>query len=198
VSDVLTITVPIEGTYAGVNDVANGWGAKAKSTAYLTLFRATREAARAEMERVGWETARYACAVEVIRYHRTRQMNDATNLGKCEADAMAPSTPKQEARDKCVPFAGVYANDRLARPYGADVEYDAEGIDRVVIIVRRRFPDVLAVAAAKPRTARAARPTPPITPVIIEPTRIRTIKEIKNGDLLSFEERDRLLHAIET
>jgi hypothetical protein len=203
VSDVLVISVPVDGAYAGVNDVAAGWGAAKKSPAYLSLFRDVREAARAEMTRTGWETATYACAVEVVRYYRTLRIGDADGLAKVPIDALSPSTPHQEARDRSAPFAGVWVNDRLARPLRADVEYDPDGEDRLVIVVRRRFPDPLA-AEKRPRSARRtpmAANTPPAPPAPARPaqaakTPIRTLAQLRSGDTLSLAERDALLESV--
>jgi hypothetical protein len=165
VSDLLTLTVltPVvagRARYAGVNAISDHGAYHGKKSAeYLELFRAVREAARAEMERVGWVTWPHPCEVQVVRYHRTARMSDCGNLGKAEMDAMAPSTPNQEARDKCAHFPGVYLNDSLVRPYHASVEYDPDGPDRVVIIVRRRYPDIAAVVV--PRKHRAVVPKVP-------------------------------------
>jgi hypothetical protein len=77
-------------------------------------------------------------------------MSDAGNLAKCELDSLRPSTAHEEKRDRCAPFAGVYLDDDQVRPYRSDVEYDPRGIDRIVIVVRRRYPDIdVAPAPAK-------------------------------------------------
>lgn len=192
--DVLVLTVPINGAYASMNSLDRI--DRRKSPAYLDLFRDTREIARVEMERAGWTTREYYVATEVIRYTRDmRAFNgDASNLGKCELDSVSPSTPKQEARDRCHSFAGVWTNDRFARPYSATIEYDPEGEERVVVILRRRFPDP-GSAKDRKRTPRAA--VAAAKQIVVEasavPARIRTLDEIRSGETVSFEERDRIL-----
>ena len=148
--------------YAGVNAIrdAGAYGGR-KSAAYLDLFRAVREAARAEMARTGWETWHGTVQFQVVRYHRTRRLVDAPNMGVVEANALRPSTPEEERRDRCDPFPGVYRDDVPARPHSADCAYDPDGTDRVLIICRRRYPDVLPVHAPPPRPPKA---TPPAVP----------------------------------
>lgn len=175
-ADVLVLTVTIDGAYASANAVSDHGATRGKkSPAYLELFRSVREAARAAMAATGWETAHDPCEVQVVRYHATRRLADAPNLGKVECDALEPSTPHEEERDKCDPFPGVFANDDLVRPYSADVEYDPAGPDRVVVIIRRRFPDVLVADAPAPRRSRRPAPTPAATePPSASKTRFET------------------------
>lgn len=173
--DTITIVVPVVGPYASTNDVASGFGGAKKSSAYLELFRGCRRAAQREVERVGWTPASYRCKVEIVRYTRSRGMKDAGNVGKVELDALSPSTPKQSERDNAPPFAGLWTNDQLARPFTADIEYDPEGMERVVIHVRRRFPDPLTLepqtrpwkhtsgSVAQPSGRRAKRAQEPAT-----------------------------------
>ncbi len=148
--------------YASVNAVSDhGATHGKKSPAYLALFRAVREAARAEMARTGWTTWPHGCEGTIVRYHRTRRMSDSPNIGKAECDSLCPSTPHEERRDRCAPFPGVYLDDKQVHPWHTDVEYDPTGPDRVFIVVRRRFPEAVDVAPrhrVKPRTTAAARP----------------------------------------
>lgn len=153
--DVLVITVPIVGAYASTNDV--GKIDRRKSPAYKDLFRNTREIARAEMARVGWLPATFNCDVSIVRYTPTLQRRDASNLGKAELDALSPSTAQQILRDRCEPFAGVWTNDELARPFHADVQYDPNGEDRIVVVIRRRFPDPPPKPAAEQRPENARK-----------------------------------------
>jgi hypothetical protein len=195
VSDLLTLTVltPVvagRARYAGVNAISDhGAYHGRKSSEYLELFRAVREAARAEMERVGWVTWPHPCEVQVVRYHRTARMSDSGNIGKAEMDALAPSTPNQEARDKCAPFPGVYENDSLVRPYHASVEYDPDGPDRVVIIVRRRYPDVAAVVV--PRKRRVVVPERPAAAIAPKAQRMALL----NGKPIAMQDALKLLRG---
>ena len=146
--DVLWLTIPLRGAYASFNALDKM--DRRKSPAYLDLFRDTREAARAEMARIGWTTATFRCEVSVIRYCADRGQKDASNVGKAELDALSPSTAQQHVRDRCATFPGVWRNDSLARPYHADIEYDPAGPDRIVIIIRRRFPDAIGTQGRAP------------------------------------------------
>jgi hypothetical protein len=153
--DTLTLTVFVDGAYASMNAIDRM--DRRKSPAYLDLFRSVREAARLEVERIGWTPAEHFVQAQVVRYvTNLRGFNaDAGNIGKCELDALAPSTPAQEQRDRCAPFAGVWTNDRLARPWSADIEFDPAGPDRVVILLRRRFPSPTETKErARPRASR--------------------------------------------
>jgi hypothetical protein len=153
--------------YASTNSISDhGQYHGAKSEEYLDLFRRVREAARAEIAATGWSTWPYDCEVSVTRYHRTLRRPDSSNLGKVEVDALAPSVPHEERRDRCEPFLGVYMNDRQARPYHATTEYDPEGPDRVLIVVRRRYMDPAqaprSTESTEKRQATGASPRPKV------------------------------------
>lgn len=209
--DLLTISVAIPTTYPTVNHLGrDGMRFGRKSPAYLEVFRAVREAAREEMERVGWTTATSFCEAWIWRYIPDGRVFDVANAGKVELDALAPSTEQQEKRDRCDPFPGVFANDRLVRPWHADVEIDAAGRDRIVIMVRRRHVPIVAKAHAPTKRVKkkvncncAAQPGPHYhpgnaTPTTHFPTSNDVAKEVVdvqkpryalvNGKRISYEE----------
>jgi hypothetical protein len=201
-NDVLVVTVPIAGAYASMNSLDRI--DRRKSPAYLDLFRDTRELTRRAIEEQGWSTREYFVETQVVRYTRDlRAFNgDAGNIGKAELDALSPSTAQQERRDGCKPFAGVWVNDRLARPYRADIEYDPDGIERVVIIMRRRFPDPAGTRKRSPGKAVIQESAEMVAPLTVTDAvvrdvveYVRTLEEIPSGTTVSFAERDRILAA---
>jgi hypothetical protein len=154
--DVLCITVPLESNaYPSTNGLgANSYRGGRKSPAYRTLFRDVKKAAETERARIGWPTATYPCTVSLTLYRNDLCAADSGNLSKCEHDALTA--------------AGVWEDDRLAVPCTFAIEYDPEGVPRVNIVVRRRFPtladrlalrdrDNASTAAAKPRTKARTR-----------------------------------------
>jgi hypothetical protein len=146
-SDALIVTAPVPGRYPTVNSLgSDGFRGGKKSIEYHDLFTAVKDNAESEMLRTGWTMATYYCAVSATLYRNTKRKIDAGNLLKCEADALTA--------------AGVWADDYLARPNTLDVEYDPNGESRVVIIIRRRFPD--AFDAPKVERLRPSRPKGPI------------------------------------
>jgi len=211
--DLLRIVVPtpifetkkgaLRERYASANAVSDhGRFGGRKSEEYLALFRAVREAARAEMIATAWATWEHDCEVLVVRYHRTLVASDATNLGKVECDALEPSTPLEDRRDGSAPFPGIFLNDRQVRPYSSDTEYDPEGPDRVLITVRRRYPNAIALAAVQPKRRRKAdAPTPDASPDLppgFSPMGIHREQADPrlpslNGKRISFEEAARLM-----
>ena len=143
-SDVLIVSAPVPGAYPTVNTMWAGSsrGGK-KSLVYTDLFDAVQRAAEAEIDRTGWTTAAYYCAVSLTLYRNTRREIDCANTSKAELDAMTA--------------AGVWVDDKFARPFLADTEYDPSGESRVVIVVRRRFPDMHFTADAPAKVPIAAR-----------------------------------------
>lgn len=141
-SDILVIRVATPTRYANANHLTNGGfqGAR-KSPEYIELFRSVREAARVAIDEASWVTATFPCDAQVVRYSPKMRPGDPANLGKAELDALQPSTAIEERRDKCAPFRGVWANDSIAKPFHAMIEYDPAGEDRIYIVVRRRFPE---------------------------------------------------------
>ena len=134
-SDVLTITVPTPAHYPTVNTM---WATSArrgkKIPSYHILFDAVYEAAKAEMARTGWQTADYYVETKGVLYVTSaRAVPDPSNCMKCENDAMTA--------------AKVWRDDALARPCSVDIEYDPDGVGRVVIMLRRRFPPYVAKAS---------------------------------------------------
>jgi hypothetical protein len=126
VADILAFTVPIEGGYASVNNIgANMHRAGKKSPEYVRLYRAVYDAAKAEMARIGWETASCECFATVVRYMDSNRSADASNNSKCEFDAMEE--------------AGVWANDCLANPPLLWIRRDFQGPHRVAIAVVKLY-----------------------------------------------------------
>ncbi len=151
-SDILSFVVrPIPDRYPTNNALGrDGFRGGRKSEAYKALATAIDDAAKAEIARVGWTTATYYCATELTIYRSTRTRIDAANLGKCELDAMTR--------------AGVWLDDELAKPYGAETEYDPSAPSRLLVVVRRRYPSLLDVTAAQASAfverVRSKRPKP--------------------------------------
>ncbi|GAC1502049.1 MAG: hypothetical protein NVS1B2_27360 [Vulcanimicrobiaceae bacterium] len=144
-SDALLISALVPGAYPSQNHTgSDGRRGGKKSKEYHALFSAVEDAAMVEVERVGWICAEYLCDASVTLYHPTRIAPDASNLAKCELDALTA--------------AGVWANDRLARPVHFETEYDPQGGEsRIVIVVRRRCAPYVAAASPMVIAARRAR-----------------------------------------
>ena len=189
--------------YASANAISDhGRYGGAKSEEYLALFRAVREAARAEMAAIGWTTWAHGCDATVVRYHRTLVVTDAPNLGKIELDALEPSNAHEDRRDGAAPFAGVFENDRQIRGYHATTEYDPEGPDRVLITVRRRYPDAIGATSTQrpkkaPRARAVAQPrsTPPDSLERAPQARGDERLPVLNGRTISFAEAAKLIAA---
>jgi hypothetical protein len=206
--EVLSFTIPTfdlslpTRRYPSVNGMwAQGVRRGRKTPEYHYLFGAVRDAARVEMERVGWVTAVGRVEVHLRRYMVTLLGADPSNLAKCELDAMAPARAGED------PFPGVYANDRLVRPF-PDIVYDPapDAVDRIAIAVFRL--PVPPLADAGPRTRRKApaaespplRATRPTGQQEAPKSRIRTWEQIEAdgpGTTLSTAEfaayKDRIL-----
>ena len=132
-SDVLTISVPLASRYPSVNHLGrDGVRAGRKTPEYHALFAAVKEAAEREIVRTGWTTAHDCVDTSVVLYRTTQRWQDPQNIGKVELDSLTA--------------AKVWADDHLAKPWHTDIEYDPNGPDRVVIILRRRF----TISVAKP------------------------------------------------
>lgn len=161
-ADVLSFQVLTpRGVYPSVNHLSlgNHRGGK-KTPEYHELMLAVREAARAEMERVGWETADYYVDVYWKRYITTRRQFDAMNGMKCELDAMEPYYPTpEEIACGTRPFLGVYANDSLVRPHPDIPQVDLRpgSVDRIAISVFRLFPSILDLNSNGVKTTRVPK-----------------------------------------
>ena len=153
--DVFVITVPVpKGTYPSVNHVGgNGFRGGFKSHEYRTLGKSVLEAAQEEMNRVGWQTATYYVSGSITRYQTTRIHSDPSNLGKCEWDFLEK--------------AGVVENDTLIRPTVKDIQYDPDGVDRIVIVLQRLYPRAADTIKPKdvrvPKVVATVNPLPPVT-----------------------------------
>jgi hypothetical protein len=191
-ADVLTIQVPTftEGgtRYPSANELIGKMRGK-KTKEYTSLRSAVYEAARSEMARVGWETATYYCEVRWTRYMPNRRAahTDAQNAGIAECNALAD--------------AGVVENDRLIQWHPGVVQYDPSpgAIDRIVMVVIKTYPP--AILADKP----ARKPKP--ADIVLGSTwdevqaearrrtanKPRTLAEMKQGDRVTFAERDAVL-----
>lgn len=168
-----------------------------KSDEYHWLFNRVYDAAKAEMERVGWWTAEYYVDVYWTRIVTTRRGFDAMNTLKCELDAMED--------------AGVYVNDRLVVPHPSAPQYDPTpgAIDRIRIVVERRWypiiPAPMDVTKKKPRPKRVHSAPSSLLPHPVAKERelpktatlpatgkttghIRTLDQLKSGDVLSLDE----------
>ena len=148
--DVFSITIPVpSGTYPSVNHLGiNGQRGGGKSREYEELFASVKEAALAEMARIGWTTAEYDVEGWFTRYHPRANVFDCSNAFKAEPDALEK--------------AGVVANDTLIRPFHKSAQYDPIGPDRVVIVLQRLYPRITDVrAAAPPKSARKPKAKPP-------------------------------------
>lgn len=125
-TDVLTITVPIQGAYASVNQTGgDSFRGGRKSPAYKALFRAVQQSAEAEMRRTGWTKAECDCFALIVRYVPDRRRADAMNLAKCEWDALTE--------------AGVWNDDELANPCLPMIRPDFGGPHRVSIVVVKLY-----------------------------------------------------------
>jgi hypothetical protein len=209
VPDVLTFTVPLpSGTYPSVNHTGGNAARQGKKTPeYHDLFKAVRDIAAIEMERIGWQVAANYCDVTIVRVRADCRLSDASNLSKCEFDAMQPSRPpryKGDLRAYRHPFPGVFTNDALVVPH-PKVEFDAEGPDRLVIIVRRVFPFVPLPGDAVAATGRARKPRARVTAPVIalpEPLKAPAAADepygMLNGRPISYAEaRDLALKSLE-
>ncbi len=96
-----------------------------KTPEYHALYEAVKEAAKAEILRTGWVTADDEVATSIVLYRSTSRRQDCGNIGKVESDALTA--------------AAVWVDDRYAKPWHTDIEYDPSGPDRVTIVLRRRF-----------------------------------------------------------
>ncbi len=146
VSDVLSLSVPLPTTaYPSVNSLGgDGFRGGKKTVAYHALFDAVKAAAEAEMARTGWETADFLVDATLVLVTRSARIRDASNCGKCEMDALTA--------------AGVWLDDALARPWRTDCENDPSGPDRVVIVVRRRYPIIVPRGSPMVANTRRRRP----------------------------------------
>ena len=152
-SDVLVVVALVPGAYPTVNHLGkDGQRGGRKSVEYHDLGKAVKDAAEAEIARVGWVTSTYPCAVSFTLYHRTGIFPDVDNIPKCPNDFLA--------------VAGVFTTDKLARPVVVDVEYDPDGPARLVIIVRRRFPSYRSKLALP--VVRARSITKVVPPVVAD------------------------------
>jgi hypothetical protein len=197
--DVLTFTVPLAGgTYPSVNHLGHsGVSHGKKSPEYHALFRAVRDAAADEIERIGWRPVHGYCDVEIIRVRPTRHRSDAGNIGKVEADSMEPSRAPRFEGDLDGyrhPFCGVFTNDCFVVPHPR-IEYDPDGPDRIIVIVRRIFPFVPVAdlpttadvpAASRPRRRRARDAEP-------ESAAARAGAALLNGRPISDDEAQKIL-----
>ena len=123
IPDVLVVTALIDGAYPSVNTMfaGNQRGGR-KTPEYRALRAAVMEAAKAEIERTGWVRQSGPCRVWVTRYVPDSRCRDASNIGKCELDALEK--------------VGVYDNDKLCNPVTLGI-VPGGGSDRVVIVVQR-------------------------------------------------------------
>jgi len=153
--DSLTFTVQLSGPYPSVNNLgADGRRNGRKSASYKEHFRNVRSAAWAAMSDASWETATWYVELTMVRLVPDRRVFDQSNLGKCDADALAPSRPNDPGP---VGFPGRYINDRLAivRPF---VEFDPIGPDRIIYLARRTYPLALAFEPSASVSTAKARP----------------------------------------
>jgi hypothetical protein len=196
-ADVLTVCVP---TFTGMNreyPSANRMTDRSrgrKPPGYHSLREAVAREARAEIARVGWEVATYYCEVRWTRYMPSRLAahTDAQNAGIAECNALAD--------------AGVVENDRLIQWHPGVVQYDPSpgAIDRISLVVIRTFPP--AILADKPaRKPKLAEPRKIVlgstwNEIQAEARRRtaakpRTLAQMKQGDQVTFAERDALREA---
>lgn len=125
-SDVLAITVEIDGRYPSVNHTGgDGFRGGRKSREYRQLFARVKYAALDEMARTGWTKAECDCFVSIVRYIPDMRRCDAMNLGKTELDALTA--------------AGVWLDDNLANPPMAWIRRDIDGKHRVSIVVVKLY-----------------------------------------------------------
>lgn len=150
-NDVLVLTIPlrpivrerVKGTwterparYPSANrPVVGSHAFGRKSPDYRALADDVEDAARVAVE-AGWTPIAYPCRVSITRYIPDARVFDPMNLGQAEANALTR--------------AGVWTDDSLARPIQLDVQSNADGPDRVVIVIQRLAP----VPGTLPRAAR--------------------------------------------
>lgn len=146
-SDVLVVTAPLGARYPSQNHTgADGARFGKKSPEYHDLFAAVADAARAEIERTGWACASFYVEASCTLYRRADRI-DPSNVGKCEFDALTA--------------AGAWASDKLARPVHLEVEIDPEGDERVVLVLRRRYPQRVPKPSLAERVRLEARSAAP-------------------------------------
>lgn len=127
-----------------------------KTPEYHDLFEAVRTAAWDEMRRIGWVTAEDRVEVHLRRYCVDYRSRDASNLGKCEFDAMARWKHGQPIEG----FPGIYVNDAQVRPFPDVVVDPREGArDRIAIAVFR-----VALFGEVAKRRRVAKPSMTVVP----------------------------------
>jgi hypothetical protein len=154
VSDVLSVTVELSGNgYPTKNrEGKDGFRGGRKSDVYREVAILVEDAARAEMERIGWTMATCECAGIVMRVVPKRWKSDALNIGTAEANALTA--------------AGVWTDDQACSPAIKYVRYDSEGPHRIVIVVVKLHQPVateikaIAPRIHKPATPKAAKAKP--------------------------------------
>jgi hypothetical protein len=186
-ADVLTIqvrTFPDNGTrYPSANELIGKMRGH-KTAEYHALRKAVAEAARAEMARVGWETATYFCDVYWKRYVINRRTFDASNSGIAELNGLED--------------AGVVENDRLVRWHPDVPQYDprAGAVDRIAMVIMRTYPP--AILADKPAPKHRPELISASSPEARRRTanKPRTLDDFRSGDKPTFTERDALLKEL--
>ncbi len=171
---VLAFTVPAPRKYPSVNHLGrDGFRGGKKSPEYHELFDAVKRAAEAEMLRVGWECADYLVDASLTVYFDSGRQADAGNTGKCELDAMTA--------------AGVWRDDRLARPLRLDTEHDPSGPSRIVIVARRKFPPYIQQASSLVVKARqiAAKKNSAAPSPVLQPQKVMYV----NGVPVPYDDR---------
>ena len=145
IPDVLVVTALIDGAYPSVNTMFAGQSrGGGKTPEYKRLRAAVMEAAKAEIQRTGWVRQSGPCRVWVTRYVPDSRRRDASNLGKCELDALEK--------------VGVYDNDELCNPVTQHIVSPDIPPDRVVIVVQRA--GVAQTVEHLPRKQKRAGSTP--------------------------------------
>jgi hypothetical protein len=198
--EVFTLTIALLGPYPSGNHTGNdSYRGGRKSPEYKQLFRRIREAAREEMERIGWTTIEAPACVEIVRTLRYNRRTDPQNIGKLECDALERDlepNPRQRYR---IPFAGVYSDDRYVIP-DFRLGLDPDGPERLIITVRRDYPHPASAVTggvrgragaaraalgetAAPVLARSRRATPPEPGDAIVPGAFANGKPLTQRDL---------------
>ena len=180
--DMLVITAPIDGEYPSVNHTGRDSRRFGRKTeAYKNLFNDIKTVAGIEMERCGWKTTADQCEVTVTRYVRDRRKRDASNLAKCEFDALTA--------------AEVWQDDSQATRVTLEIVQDFEGRDRVTITVRRRFIPLIArevqVAAERER-----RPRPTLKSISGSQAQAGERPAFVNGKQISAEEGRQMIRGV--
>lgn len=126
-SDVLVVSIALDDNrYASVNAIGkDGFRGGRKSEPYKAIFKAIKEAAEAEIKRIGWTSTACEHDVTVYRFLPLRLRADASNMGKAELDALTK--------------AGAWPDDRYGNPARYVLRYDAAGPHRISVVIVKLY-----------------------------------------------------------